>query len=285
MPARKSSSTLTCPSCFGMGKSPRTGQPCQTCGGAGAMPSEMPFPYHYPFNLTVTQAVSGTQPTQTVPGSPGNPFTQGTNPVLLKLGNEGAFKWIFNLINCTSPTVIGDASAWLQLALFDLSGTNWPFQAAPIFANLFAGSAQLPFPQLEPLTFGQNTQLSLQGYPVNFTGNIIVIGVGDTTATTFNGLLNGPVLPGSVTVTDPAGVIVGADDGNGGISGTGITGTVNYTTGAIAVTYVAAPGAGNKVTVTYTQGCAVINAQFDLWGFYLRPLSQADLQQMQSPQS
>jgi hypothetical protein len=241
---------------------------------------EFPFPYHYPINLTVQQSVSGTQASQNVPGSLGNPFQTGINPVILKLGNEGAFKWIFNLIRATAPNVIGDAANWLQLALTDLSGTSWPFQAAPIFASLFAGTAQLPFPQLEPLVFGQNTQLSLQGYPVNNEDNSLVIGIGTGAAPTFTGVLTGPVLPGSVTVT--AGAVTGTDDGNGAITNLAntIAGTINYTTGAISVTFTVDPVANVKVTAGWTQGCAVINAQFDLQGFYLRPFTDAEQAQM-----
>lgn len=57
-------------------------------------------------------------------------------------------------------------------------------------------------------------------------------------------------LPGTVTVT--AGAVVGTDDGNGNIAGTGITGTINYVTGAVSVTYTTAPGSGVAITMGYT---------------------------------
>lgn len=273
--------TVPCPTCGTTGVNVNTGQgACTTCKGSGTLPGEFPFTYHYPINLTVTQPGTqvGTQPTLVIPGSTPNPYQSGTNPALLQLGSENPFKWMFNLLSVSSPTVIGDASRFLALALTDVGSGNWPFQSSPIMANLFGGDAKNPWPQLEPLTFGELTNLSLTGYPVNYQGIVLEIGIGDTTTKTFAGVLNGPVLPGSVVVTDPVGIIVGTDDGNGLITGTGITGTINYTTGAIAVAYGSAPGATSIVTVTYTQGCALINAQFDLQGFYLKGLTQNEAQ-------
>jgi hypothetical protein len=244
------------------------------------LPGEFPFTYHYPINLTVTQPGTpvGTQPTLVIPGATPNPYQSGQNPAILQLGSEAPFKWMFNLLSVLSPTVIGDASRFLAMALFDVGNGNWPFQSAPIMASLFAGDAKNPWPQLEPLTFGELTNLQLIGYPVNYQGIVLVFGVGDGTTKTFTAVLNGPVLPGSVSITDPAGVIVGTDNGNGLISGTGIAGTVNYTNGALSVTYGTAPAIGANPTATYSQGCALINAQFDLQGFYLRPLSEKQAQ-------
>jgi hypothetical protein len=184
---------------------------------------------------------------------------------------------MFNLLNVSSPTVIGDASRFLALALFDVGSGNWPFQSSPIMANLFGGDAKNPWPQLEPLTFGELTNLQLIGYPVNYQGIVLVFGVGDTTSKTFTATLNGPVLPGSLVVTDPTGTVSGTDSGGNGLivatSGT-ISGTINYTTGALSVTYGSAPAATSFPTATYTQGCALINAQFDLQGFYVKSLTQ-----------
>lgn len=59
-----------------------------------------------------------------------------------------------------------------------------------------------------------------------------------------------PVLPGTVYFEADGGSVVGKDDGNGKIVGTGITaGTIDYTTGAISVTLAAAPS--QEPTVTY----------------------------------
>jgi len=49
------------------------------------------------------------------------------------------------------------------------------------------------------------------------------------------------------------GTPVASDDGNGNITGTGVTGTVNYAggSGAISVTFTVAPVSGNEVSVLY----------------------------------
>lgn len=280
MARRKSGpKTLSCPTCGGTGANLGTGQgSCPTCKGSGSLPGEFPFTYHYPFNITVTQPGTpvSSQPTLVIPGSTPNPYQSGQNPAILQLGSEAPFKWMFNLLSVSSPTVVGDASRFLALALFDVGNGNWPFQASPIMANLFGGDAKNPWPQLEPLTFGELTNLQLIGYPVNYEGIELIFGVANGATTTFTAQLNGPVLPGSVEVTNSPGAIVGTDDADdpGLISGTGISGTINYTTGALSVTYAAAPADGDNPTVEYTQGCALINAQFDLQGDYLKAITQ-----------
>lgn len=83
-------------------------------------------------------------------------------------------------------------------------------------------------------------------------GDLVVdeqIGTGNGTNTSFNGTLAWtPVVPSTVTITDGTQIIT--DDGNGGLTGDG-SGTINYETGAVAVTFNAAPANGANVTVTY----------------------------------
>ena len=216
-----------------------------------------------------------TPPVYTLPGTPGNPNQTGVNPALLKLGNENPFEWIFNVVKVTSPYIDGDASDWLQLLLTDVSAITWPFMNAPIIASLFAGDGRNPFPQLNPLTFGQQAQLQLTGYTVLITGLSVALGVGDGNTVKFTVSLPGPVLPGSVSILN-AGTVVATDaDGDGILTGAGGTGTVTYTQGQAAVTFTfgTAPVASNKLLVTFTQGCAVINAQLSLEGNYKRLLS------------
>ena len=279
---RSGPKTNPCPTCGTTGANMATGQPggCATCGGSGTLPGEFPFTYHYPINLTVTQGglTPSTQPSLQILGALPNPYQTGSNPATLQLGSENPFKWMFNLLSVSSPDVLGDASRYLALALVDVGSGNWPFQSSPIMANLFGGDAKNPWPQLEPLTFGQLTNLGLTGYPVNYTNMVQVFGTGTGGQATFTGTLAGPVLRGSLTVTDPAGAVVGTDNGNGLISNGGgtISGTINYQTGAISVTYSVDPAIGANPTATYTQGCALINAQFDLQGFYLRSLTEQE---------
>lgn len=78
-----------------------------------------------------------------------------------------------------------------------------------------------------------------------------VLGAGDGSKVTFAATLAAaPAEPGSVTVTD--GVETFSDDGFGRLTGSaGGSGTVNYATGAVSVTFDAAVGNGVDVTADY----------------------------------
>jgi hypothetical protein len=94
-----------------------------------------------------------------------------------------------------------------------------------------------------------------------------VIGTGNGVTVTFNGSLTTPVLPGSVRVT--AGSVIGLDNGAGGISGTGISsGSVNYTTGAVSVSYLAAPAFGAQILAESNTNLAsgTTGTPFDMTG-------------------
>lgn len=78
-----------------------------------------------------------------------------------------------------------------------------------------------------------------------------VVGTGDGTKTSFNTVLGYfPVRPGTISVV--VGGVTGLDNGQGVLAGTGLSGTINYETGAITVTTTAAPSNGTKVLVTYS---------------------------------
>ena len=99
-------------------------------------------------------------------------------------------------------------------------------------------------------------------------------GLGDTSETNFIGVLpNVPVLINTVIVKVD-GAEQGTDDGAGNITGAGIsTGTVDYATGDIDVTFSSPPGLDEVVSATYTgfDTNSYINivgaAPFDLSGF------------------
>lgn len=74
--------------------------------------------------------------------------------------------------------------------------------------------------------------------PMNTTDSAEADGTEDTFAYT----LTAPVVPGTVTLKAGA-TLLASDNGEGAITGTGITGTVNYLTGAVAITFTAAPAA------------------------------------------
>jgi hypothetical protein len=69
---------------------------------------------------------------------------------------------------------------------------------------------------------------------------------GDGTTLAFNTTIQTPpILPGSVIVTDNT--ATATDNSSGVLNGTGIAGTVNYTTGAISVTFTSAPADGQNI--------------------------------------
>ncbi len=76
-----------------------------------------------------------------------------------------------------------------------------------------------------------------------------LIAVADGTATTFSKTLDyKPVLPSTVTVV--AGTQIATDDGNGKLSGD-FTGTIDYATGALSLTFSTAPAANTQIKATY----------------------------------
>lgn len=76
------------------------------------------------------------------------------------------------------------------------------------------------------------------------------IGTGNGTTTDFTGTLSSPpVIPGTVEVT--AGTVLLTDNGDGTLSGAGGSGTINYETGDIAVSFTTAPANGTAVVVDY----------------------------------
>jgi hypothetical protein len=78
-----------------------------------------------------------------------------------------------------------------------------------------------------------------------------LLGTGDALAKTFTSALDFlPVKASTVVVT--ADTITGTDNGLGVIAGTGITGTVDYVTGAISVTFTAAPALNIPVNAAYS---------------------------------
>jgi len=76
------------------------------------------------------------------------------------------------------------------------------------------------------------------------------VAVGDGTTTDFSFSLSyTPVRPGTVVITD--GTSTCRDDGNGNLVGDCYSGTVNYQTGAVEMTYTTAPADDTEVTATY----------------------------------
>lgn len=83
-----------------------------------------------------------------------------------------------------------------------------------------------------------------------------ILGVGDSGLTVFNKggdpLFLIPLIAGTVKIYKDA-ALIAADNGLGVITGTGVTGTVNYTTGLISVTISTPPGTGEIIYAYYQQ--------------------------------
>lgn len=81
--------------------------------------------------------------------------------------------------------------------------------------------------------------------------HVTVAGVGDNTETEFTGTLEEyPIKPGSLTVLFAVGTTL-SDDGNGNITGTGGTGTIDYQTGEFSLTFTSAPALGFAIEMSY----------------------------------
>lgn len=92
----------------------------------------------------------------------------------------------------------------------------------------------------------------------NFTSQAVngeLLGTGDNAHATYSGVLNWiPLRPNMVTVTAHTTVdIIAVDDGAGNLTGTHVSsGTIDYTTGAISITFDANVGTGKQVLASYT---------------------------------
>lgn len=82
-----------------------------------------------------------------------------------------------------------------------------------------------------------------------------VVGTSDGSSTSYNYTTkNLPVSPNSVSIsyTINGTVYTATDDGKGNITGTDLTGTVAYDTGAVSLTFSTAPDSGTDINITYS---------------------------------
>jgi hypothetical protein len=124
-------------------------------------------------------------------------------------------------------------------------GTIWFKQ---VIASTSRGNVTAGQNLLNPLSGRQSIN---SGFANNQILNEDSGATGDGIVTTFAiSASYGPVLERSVNIL--AGTVLGIDDGLGNIVGVGISGTVDYTTGAISVSFAVAPAAAVKLLTTYT---------------------------------
>ena len=104
--------------------------------------------------------------------------------------------------------------------------------------------------QITGILLRENDQIIVSSVPSPVSQSL---GSGDGTTTAFSGTLSTLVVPGSVSVTYTIGGVQSTitDDGSGNISGTNVSGSVNYQTGAINLTFTTAPNSGTTIDVSY----------------------------------
>lgn len=79
------------------------------------------------------------------------------------------------------------------------------------------------------------------------------IGSGTGLQQYFNATLAQPVIAESTLKIKVNGTLVGEDDGEGSIEGSGVTGAIDYETGSLQIFFVAAPAGGASITADYYQ--------------------------------
>lgn len=90
---------------------------------------------------------------------------------------------------------------------------------------------------------------------------VVSLGTGDGAVKDFTGDVRS-IKAGTLQITD--GSVALTDDGFGGLTGSGATGSVNYKTGKISVSFTAAPAADADISVTYKpMPWAVLDAETD----------------------
>ena len=150
---------------------------------------------------------------------------------------------IFDIVNIFYPNII--AHDLVDIQPID-SAIGIIYAMVPTYSNTAAGvnAGDEVFKTMSPT--------SSYASEINYGS-----AVGDGSTTTFNFTLGAPVRPGTINIK--VGSTVGKDTGvngqnTGTIVGNGITaGSIDYTTGAVSVTYAAAPANGASISVEYFQ--------------------------------
>lgn len=96
-----------------------------------------------------------------------------------------------------------------------------------------------------------NMGVSDPNYSANVVDNETLEYTSGSTTITGKNVQWTPVRPGSFYVSADGGTVTGHDDGNGTISGTGVSGTIDYATGEISLTFTAAPADAPMASYIY----------------------------------
>lgn len=103
------------------------------------------------------------------------------------------------------------------------------------------------------------TDLATGGIPLSLQSTSVsgeAVGTGTGSQTLFTDTLTQlEVAPGTLAI-QVSGVTVATDDGEGAIVGVGVSGSINYETGALSVTFVVAPVLSAAITANYYQAGA-----------------------------
>jgi len=152
-----------------------------------------------------------------------------------KSTNVGSFlKFVFPVLRRVFPTLIANEIVSVQPMTAPIGGI--------FYYELKYGTTK------GKVTAGQKLIKDFNAYYSSEHIDEEVVGTG--AGSNFSSTLDfTPVKASTVTVT--ADTVVGTDDGLGNISGTGVSGTIDYTTGAIALAYTSPVGGGVEVVVEY----------------------------------
>ena len=152
--------------------------------------------------------------------------------------NVGSFlKFVFPVLRRVFPSLIANEIVSVQPMTAPIGGI--------FYYELKYGTTK------GSVTAGDNLIKNFNAYYSSEEIDVEAVGTGNGSLTTFaHTLAYTPVQASTVTIT--AGSVVATDDGAGNLTGTGVSaGTVNYATGAVSITYSAAPANATAITATY----------------------------------
>ena len=129
-------------------------------------------------------------------------------------------------------------------------------QGLVYFKNVRAVDSRGTITAGDDLVNPQSGTVTPSGYASNSIAGEQLGAVGNGTLVTFSGTAAAkPVRPESLRITvESDAVNYAVDDGKGNLLGIGVkVGTVNYATGAISITWAAAPANAKKILMSYHQ--------------------------------